>query len=435
MELSNKSIIKHSAAVQISNTINLLQRRAWNVLLANAYYDLPNREVFEVDYDEYMQVLGIAKRRNRRYVEEYLGGLISTRIEWNVLGKVSKENWDSEWGATGLLASAVIKRVNGRKKIHYTYSHELRHRLFNPSLYARISLSMQNKFSSKHALALYELCVDYFIAKKCQGQSPFIPLDAFRKVMGINDHEYKEFKFLKQWIIKKPLSEINIKSDLLVRVEYKKEKRKVVALKFHISPQKNNPALLFDHSAAGIKNMELYQRLKDYFHLTSIQANEILASYKEEAILENLRYVEEKIREGKVRSIGAYTLKAIKENYRNQPNLFEQEQRARQQAIQDAIEQKRDTDRLCQLYDEERDHTFQQFLREFPADRITTIKEEATQEIAKKYGREYRLLDTLSARRFKDRVLEIVGFPQQEEWVKEKVSADRLEKIACYSGQ
>ena len=154
MVLQNKSVIKHSAAVQISNSINLLQRRAWNVLLANAYYDLPEREVFEVDYDEYMQVLGINKRRNRRYVEEYLGGLISTRIEWNVLGKVSREDWDSEWGATGLLASAVIKRVRGRKKILYSYSIELRKRLYNPHLYARISLSMQNKFSIKHALVL-----------------------------------------------------------------------------------------------------------------------------------------------------------------------------------------------------------------------------------------------------------------------------------------
>ena len=435
MELSNKSIIKHSAAVQISNTISLLQRRAWNVLLANAYYDLPNREVFEVDYDEYTQVLGIAKRRNRRYVEEYLGGLISTRIEWNVLGKVSKENWDSEWGATGLLASVVIKRVNGRKKIHYTYSHELRHRLFNPSLYARISLSMQNKFSSKHALALYELCVDYFIARKCQGQSPFIPLDAFRKVMGINDHEYKEFKFLKQWIIKKPLSEINIKSDLLVRVEYKKEKRKVVALKFHISPQKNNPALLFDHSAAGIKNMELYQRLKDYFHLTSIQANEILAAYKEEAILENLRYVENKIREGRVRTIGAYTMKAIQENYCFQPNLFEREQIEKQKAQQDERQQKRDLEMLHQQYDEEREKSFQKCLKEFPDDRIAALKNEAAQETEKMYGRDFKLLSTVSARRFKDRVLEVAGFPKQEEWIKGKASADPLKEITGHTAQ
>ena len=53
MPLNSKSVIKHSAAVQISNSINLIQRRAWNILLANAYYDLPEKEIFEVDYDEY----------------------------------------------------------------------------------------------------------------------------------------------------------------------------------------------------------------------------------------------------------------------------------------------------------------------------------------------------------------------------------------------
>ena len=36
-------VIKHSAAIQIQNNITLLQRRAWNVLLANAYDELPSR--------------------------------------------------------------------------------------------------------------------------------------------------------------------------------------------------------------------------------------------------------------------------------------------------------------------------------------------------------------------------------------------------------
>ena len=41
---SRKEVIKHSAAVQIQNNITLLQRRAWNVLLANAYDELPTEE-------------------------------------------------------------------------------------------------------------------------------------------------------------------------------------------------------------------------------------------------------------------------------------------------------------------------------------------------------------------------------------------------------
>src|SRR5215510_11454301 len=37
-------VVKHSAAIQIQNNITLLQRRAWNVLLANAYDELPIEE-------------------------------------------------------------------------------------------------------------------------------------------------------------------------------------------------------------------------------------------------------------------------------------------------------------------------------------------------------------------------------------------------------
>jgi hypothetical protein len=37
-------VIKHSAAIQIQNSISLLQRRAWNILLANAYEELPTEQ-------------------------------------------------------------------------------------------------------------------------------------------------------------------------------------------------------------------------------------------------------------------------------------------------------------------------------------------------------------------------------------------------------
>ena len=37
-----KEVIKASPAIQIESKITHLQRRAWNVLLANAYNELPN---------------------------------------------------------------------------------------------------------------------------------------------------------------------------------------------------------------------------------------------------------------------------------------------------------------------------------------------------------------------------------------------------------
>jgi len=420
MHLSERSVIKHSAAVQISNSINLIQRRAWNILLANAYYDLPDREIFEVDYQEYSQALGISRRRNKKYVEEYLGNLISSRIEWNVLGKVADEDWGSEWGASGLLASAVIKRVKGQKKIFYSYSAELRKRLYNPRLYAKISLSMQNKFSSKHALALYELCVDYFIAKKSHDQSPFISLTDFRKIMGLQAGEYKEFKFLKQWIIKKPLLEINSKSDLVVRIEYQKKKRKVTALKFFITPQKNNPALFMEQPPQQGRDMALYNRLKDYFHLTTIQAQDILARYSKEQIQANLHYVEEKIKAGTIKSIGAYTLTALKENYQNPPDLFAMEQNQKALARKKQENKKREQDRLEEEYEQEKERLFKKLVQKYPRQELIELQNQATKEICQKHGPNFKFATLLSQRRYKDKLLTATGFPCCEEWLKER---------------
>ena len=38
-------VIKASPAIQIQGRITHLQRRAWNVLLANAYNQLPDKEI------------------------------------------------------------------------------------------------------------------------------------------------------------------------------------------------------------------------------------------------------------------------------------------------------------------------------------------------------------------------------------------------------
>ena len=56
----------------------------------------------------------------------------------------------------------------------------------DPNIYARISLSMQNKFDSKHALALWELCLDFLDKIHNYGETPFVPVgDDCRELMGI----------------------------------------------------------------------------------------------------------------------------------------------------------------------------------------------------------------------------------------------------------
>jgi len=99
-----QEVVKHSAAIQIQNNITLLQRRAWNVLLANAYDELPTQETHQVKVAELMEKLEFSSK-NDEYLKGALKALVGYKVEWNVLDKDNK--W--EWGVTTLLAEARIK--------------------------------------------------------------------------------------------------------------------------------------------------------------------------------------------------------------------------------------------------------------------------------------------------------------------------------------
>jgi len=218
-------VIKASAAIQIQNNITLLQRRAWTVLLANAYDELPTNEEYKMRVKDLIQVLEFDSK-NQNYLKESLEALSTCGVKWNILDK--DNSW--EWGVTTLLSEARIK--NG--VCTYSYGPTLRKRLHNPTMYARISLSLQNQFDSKHSLALWELFIDYLVESKNYGETPFMPLEQYRELMGISSEMYPLFKLFNQRVIKEPIAEINRKTDFNVTVEYQRKSRKVVAVKFKI---------------------------------------------------------------------------------------------------------------------------------------------------------------------------------------------------------
>ena len=228
--MSYAEVIKHSATVQVTNTVPLLARRLWNVLLARAYDDLPRWEtvrVHRVAVGEVLDALGTTTR-NTEHLKDLLTALATTPVEWNVLGKDNVE----EWGVSALLAEAKIRGGN----VEFSYGPTLRERLHNPRLYVRISLSIQNRFASKHSLALYELCVDYLDVTRGRGETPWITLDRYRAMMGIEDGQYERFAQLNQRVVKASVKEVNKRSDVAVSVEYQKDGRAVAALKFKVRP-------------------------------------------------------------------------------------------------------------------------------------------------------------------------------------------------------
>ena len=241
--MEKDSIVRLNEAIQINSAITLLQRKTWNVLLANAFDKLLDEEIHVMDLSELRSILGLNGRNDER-LRQLLVELNTCQIEWNILGK----DKSAEWVTTTFLAGAEIK--NGR--VYYGYFKDLKEKLYSPRMYARINLSMQNKFSSKYALALYELFVDYFDVSRNYGETPWISVPIFRKLMGIADDEYPRFYDLKKRAITLAVDEIHGMPDINFLIEdcYKTHGRTVKKIKFKIWP-KNVVKLLPTDSSYG----------------------------------------------------------------------------------------------------------------------------------------------------------------------------------------
>ena len=191
-------VIKAGPTIQIQSKISLLQCRAWNVLLANAYNELPDKDIHSVSMVELAAKLGFGDG-NQECLKKVLRSLRSCEVEWNFLNKDNEQ----VWGIASLLASAEIE--NG--SCTYGFSLHLRRQLYNPRIYAKLNLRLQNQLKSRYALVLWEVCFDYFDTDRSQGQTPFIPLETFRELMGVEVEEYRTFKALNQFVIKPAVNE------------------------------------------------------------------------------------------------------------------------------------------------------------------------------------------------------------------------------------
>ena len=313
-------VIKASPAIQIQSRISLLQRRAWNVLLANAYNELPDKDIHTVSVVELAAKLGFGDG-NQEYLKEVLRSLRSCEVEWNLLNKDNKQ----EWGVAGLLAEVRIS--DGI--CFYQFPHTLRLKLHNPRVYAKLNLRLQNQFRSRYALVLWEICFDYFDTDRDRGETPFIPLEVFKGLMGLEKDEYPVFKVLNRDLIKPAIKEINDLTDYHVEVEHKRLGRRIGELKFRITKVKQFPvqeSLFPDIENLSPVAVELVQAEIDR-NMSMKIADQAWDFVSPEKLPEPgtypdfLTYIAEKIEisrhAAEVKNRGGFIIEAIRENYQN----------------------------------------------------------------------------------------------------------------------
>ena len=318
-------VIKASPAIQIESKITHLQRRAWNVLLANAYNELPTKDIHRVSVAELAKSLGF-NSRDYDHLKETLEALVDCTVKWNILGKDKK----AEWGVASLLAEVRIK--DGI--CTYAYPPYLRTKLYNPRIYTKLNLRLQNQFSSRYALILWEVCFDYFDIARNEGETPFIPLEIFRELMGLDSDEYPVYKVLNRDVIKPAIEEINALTNFYIEVENKRLGRKIAELKFRISRLREIPTIQEPHApqkpisfdiedlpTLAIHLIQAGVSRKEALRIATQEWEGVDATTRPEAEADFAVYVEEKIRLARyatsVKNAGGFIVKAIQENYQN----------------------------------------------------------------------------------------------------------------------
>ncbi|RKS43210.1 replication initiator protein [Paracoccus pantotrophus] len=276
--LRRGAVKKHVAAIHVSGKLTLLQRKLSNVLLLNAYDTLISRARHQIDARTLCLMIGY-NSNDMETLKQSLRGLAETVAEWDMLD----EKGQQEWGVSSLLSYAKLKGGI----CEYAYSPALAEKLHDPKVFALINLNIQRRFTSGHALALYENCYRFVRT----GSTGWWPLDLFRRLMGVEGSAYYEtFKHLNAKVIKPAVDEVNRTSNILVTPETRKQGRVVTEIRFRI---KENPqlAILDMDDGEGMRHGAVYARLRG-LGVSDRLARQWLTAHGEEQVLEKLDYVE-----------------------------------------------------------------------------------------------------------------------------------------------
>lgn len=332
-------------------TLSLLQRKLWNLLLYNAYNELSNRDidVFSIRVQDVCRALNI---NDIDLLKDCILGLGRTTIEFNYLKTRDKSSWkaddhvsqesqtnpdQSATDTSDLLSSRKKRKKSGWMwtwstllaggdiedgVMSYGFSDFLREKLQNSHYYTRLNMSIQARISSKYSLAIYELGCDHIIRETGKGFTPFLEIEELKKYLGCDEEKsYQGFREFNRTILKRSIDEINKKSDINIKITFRKTGKFISAAQFHVEFKKDKGKILCElfkpqQTSFTMPSDEIKNRLVNEYGLSIFQAEELINLFTTEVIEERLRYVSAQLSLGTVRVPAAFTYKAIKEGYK-----------------------------------------------------------------------------------------------------------------------
>lgn len=320
MKQGDKKLVKKSVVlVHSSNEISLLARKIATALLFWAFDKLNDEDEYVIPIAKLCSIIGY-NSNDHETIKNALRMLMQTLLEWNLLDKETKK--EQTWTASTMLASAHIEGP----LFFYSYSKRMRILCSRPDVYALLDMGIISIFKSTYSLALYETCARFVGIKK----TPWLDLILIRKLMGVTKGKYSLFTDFNKWVVKTAMKEVNNKADFLVKAEYKKTGRAIVALRFLIDKKRRSANC--EITPTNETGEKLKQKLTTDFGCTKKQAQQLTLDYTDDYLWEKINLIEtsRSYKQGKIQCLYKYLEKALIEDYKESKSSL------------DVIEDKRD---------------------------------------------------------------------------------------------
>ena len=304
MEVTTK-VKKPIEAIQCTNTFSLLQRKMYNVLLANAAGNLFPEVTHRINMRTLCNLMGY-RSNDYKTIKQKFRELRRMDIEWDVIN----EKGNNVWTNTSPLSLARV--IEGEGICEYEFTPSLIPYLDRPAQYAKFSLAIQAKFKSGYGLALYENCERY----RNIGYSRSFDIPTFRKLMGVDESEYLEFFALKRRVIAIAIKEVNQYADFDVEGEYEKNGRTITAVKFLIKNKQIDFKVL-PHQPEVALDDKLSVKLKHYFGLKQPDIDKHIKKYSREYVDEKVNTIldSDSFKKGLIKNMPAYLKTALSEDF------------------------------------------------------------------------------------------------------------------------
>lgn len=296
-------------AIQCANNFSLLQRKMYNVLLANAAGNLFPEVTHSITMRSLCSLMGY-RSNDYKTIKQKFRELRRMDIEWDIIN----EKGNNVWTNTSPLSLARV--IEGEGICQYEFTPSLLPFLDRPAQYAKFSLAIQAKFKSGYGLALYENCERY----RNIGYSRSFDIPTFRKLMGVGETEYLDFFALKRRVITIAIKEVNQYADFDIEGEYEKKGRTIIAIKFLIK----NKQLEMDESSilpsipdGETQEDQLGLQLKEYFCLQQKEIDKYLKKYGKDYVDEKVQAIlkSDSFKNGLIKNMAGYLKTALSEDF------------------------------------------------------------------------------------------------------------------------